>query len=351
MTITSTQIISDPIANFPTATVACFDPTSGNLPRRSLHGPANLRFLEYLAKIGVPAVLIGSSTGQGHLRTVQELEQWFRSSAEAKLDDTVRVALLRPEDGLQANRHLLGVLKELGYPIVFIRPGTDLPGRASDAEVVENMQPIVEQAARFRFAVGVYSIPDVSGVRLTPTAVAELLNGQGGECIVAVKVTEPNYETCTLQFLRHDALKRLKIVQGWDPHLVRALQDGPKFDEEGRQRCGVTSGPMSMAVYQYQHIFEAAAHEDWREVAAAQQAVTLLFEAMQDDPAHFADLQRAKYTMGLGHPLLTIITEAQVERLLKALASVPREQDRSRLAHSMDLMGNGPFHNRLRQFI
>ena len=199
------------------------DPTSGNLPRRSLNGPANLRFLEHLAQIGVPAVLIGSSTGQGHLRTIQELEQWFRSSSEAELHDSVRVALLRPEDGLQANSHLLSVLEKLGYPIVFIRPGTDLPGRASDAEVVENMLPIVEQAARFGFAVGVYSIPDVSGLRLTPNAVAELLTAESGECIVAVKVTEPNYETSTLQFLRHDALKHLKIVQGWDPHIVRAL--------------------------------------------------------------------------------------------------------------------------------
>ncbi len=213
------------------------------------------------------------------------------------------------------------------------------------------MLPIVEQAARFEFAVGAYSIPDVSGVRLTPDAVAKLLTGRNGECIVAVKVTEPNYESSTLQFLRHDALKRLKIVQGWDPHIVRVLQDGPNFDDGGRQHCGVTSGPMSMAVYQYQHIFEAAAQEDWQEVAAAQHAATLLFEAMQDDPAHFADLQRAKYVMGLGHPLLTNITDVQVERLLQALASVPREQDRSRLARSMDLMGDGLFHNRLRQLI
>ena len=81
--------------------------------------------------------------------------------------------------------------------------------------------------------------------------------------------------------------------------------------------------------------------------AMAQQAVTTLFESMQDDPARFADLQRAKYIMGLGHPLQAAITEAQVERVFAVLEALPRAQDRQRLAASLDLMGSGPYHVRL----
>jgi hypothetical protein len=72
---------------------------------------------------------------------------------------------------------------------------------------------------------------------------------------------------------------------------------------------------MSFAVYQYLHILAAAARQDWNEVAAAQDAVTRLFQAMQDDPTKFADLQRAKFVMGLGHPLTGQVQPAQVERL------------------------------------
>lgn len=49
---------------------------------------------------------------------------------------------------------------------------------------------------------------------------------------------------------------------------------------------------MSLAVFQYLHILAAAARQDWDEVEAAQQAVTSLFQAMQDDPTRFADLQQ-----------------------------------------------------------
>jgi hypothetical protein len=68
---------------------------------------------------------------------------------------------------------------------------------------------------------------------------------------------------------------------------------------------------------------------------------------MQDDPEHFADLQRAKYIMGLGHPLTGAIRDEQAERVLAALEEAPRPADRRRLAKSLDLMGDGPFHNRL----
>jgi len=126
------------------------------------------------------------------------------------------------------------------------------------------------------------------------------------------------------------------------------LLDGPEHDAERRQRCGVTSGPMSFAIFQYLHILAAAERGDWDEVAAAQKAATSLFQAMQDDPAKFADLQRAKYVMGLGQPLTGQVEPAQFEPVLAALANLPREEDRRRLARSLDLMGDGPFHTNLR---
>lgn len=349
--LTSQELLADPIGTYPSATVACFDPTTGDLPRRILDHDRTVAFLEKLADLAVPALLIGASTGQGHLRTVDELEEWFRCAAAADLKDTVKMALLRPEDGERANRRLVGLLHDLGYPVVFVRPGTDLPDDATDEDICRNMLPVVREAAEAGLAVGVYSISDVSGVPLTAEATALLLDDEAGRSIVAAKVTEANYEQSTLRFLSHPRLKRLKIVQGWDPHLARALRDGPVHDEQGRQRCGVTSGPMSLAVYQYLHIFEMAERGDWDEVEAAQQAVTHLFQSMQDDPRRFADLQRAKFIMGLGHPLTAEVSAEQIDRIITALQTVPRPTDRHRLAASLDLMGDGPYHQQLKSLL
>lgn len=119
---------------------------------------------------------------------------------------------------------MLAELRRLEYPIVFIRPGTDLPRDADDRQTAENMRPLVVEAARLGFAVGVCpSIPDVSGVRLSAAAAAMLVEGPGGERIVAAKVTQADYESSTLEFLQHPALARLKIVQGWDTFLARAF--------------------------------------------------------------------------------------------------------------------------------
>lgn len=344
---TSDQLVRDPIGIFPSATVACFDPTSGELPRRSLDESLTTRFLELLARLQVPAVLIAASTGHGHVRTVPELEAWFGCAARARCGATLKMALLRPEDGDSANERLVAGLAVWGYPVVFIRPGRNLAASATDQEVAANMLPLVTAAASQGLAVGVYSIPDVSGVRLTPKATEMLVNGPGGERIIAVKVTESDYEASTLKFLEHPPLKHLKIVQGWDPHLTRALQDGPRYDTKGRQRCGVTSGPMSFAVYQYLHLLAAADRKDWPEVEAAQSAVTAIFRAMQDDPQKFADLQRAKFVMGLGQPITASVSQEQVERIFSAIEQLPRAADRVRLAKSLDLLGDGPFHERL----
>nr|VFK01061.1 MAG: Dihydrodipicolinate synthase/N-acetylneuraminate lyase [Candidatus Kentron sp. H]VFK01087.1 MAG: Dihydrodipicolinate synthase/N-acetylneuraminate lyase [Candidatus Kentron sp. H]VFK04899.1 MAG: Dihydrodipicolinate synthase/N-acetylneuraminate lyase [Candidatus Kentron sp. H] len=345
------DLIADPIVHYPKATVACFDPTTGELPRRPLDEERNVRFLEKLAGNGVPAVLIAASSGQGHLRTGEELAQWFRSAAMAKLGATIKTALLRPEDGVEANTRLIALLETLDYPVIFVRPGTDLPPGASPDAVYRNIRPIVEESAAHGLAVGLYSIPDVSGLPLSPEAAAMLVDGPGGERIVAIKVTEADYEASTLPFLEHPGLEHLAIVQGWDPHLVRALRDGPEHDSHGRQRCGITSGPMSFAVYQYLHILERAQQGDWDEVLAAQSALTALFRSVQDDPNKFPDLQRVKYLMGLGHPINGTVSEEQVARFFAALVGLPRDADRVRLARSLDIMGDGPYHQRLRGLI
>ncbi|WP_022949250.1 beta/alpha barrel domain-containing protein [Methylohalobius crimeensis] len=349
MTLSSSAIIHDPIGRYPQATVACFDPTCGNLPRRQLDEARTMVYLERLASAGAMATLIASSTGRGHLRTIDELTAWFDCAARADTGEMLRLALLRPEDGLDANKRLLDRLAAMHYPVVFFRPGTDLDPSALDEEVSASLAPLVSAAAERDLAIGLYSISDVSGLPLTPEAVARLVVSSGGGHIVAVKVTEKDYERSTARFLVHPDLKRLKIVQGWDPHLGRALRDGPRHDSDGRQRVGITSGLMALAVYQYRYLLQAASEEDWDEVAQAHQACTLLFQAMQDDPHRFADLQRAKYIMGLGQPLTGTVTSAQVKRIFKALESLPRPQDRRRVARSLDLMGDGPYHRYLRR--
>jgi dihydrodipicolinate synthase/N-acetylneuraminate lyase len=342
------SILEDPIGAFPAATVACFDPTTGDLPRRKLDDDRSVAYLEKLAAAGAPALLIGASTGHGHVRTVHELEHWFRVAARAKRGDTVLTALLRPEDGPDVNFRLANILADDGYVAAFVRPGNDLSWGVHTDEVVTNMRPAVESIADAGLVVGLYSIPDVSGLPLTPDAAALLVAGPGGERIVAIKVTEADYDTSTLRFLSDPRLAHLKIVQGWDPHLARALRDGPNHDPQGRQRCGITSGPMSFAIHQYLHILAAASAQNWDEVAHAQAAVTSLFSAMQDDPRKFADLQRAKYLMGLGHPLTGEVTSEQYERVLSALVQLPRPADRDRLVRSFNIMEDGPFAARLR---
>jgi len=320
--------------------VACLDPTCGSLPRRRLDEARTVAMLERMAALGTEAVLIASSTGQGHLRTVEELEAWLRCAARAATGTMLRMALLRPEDGSADNARLLDLLAESGYPLVFLRPGTDLSRNAGDDAVVGQLAPLVAEAAARGLAIGLYTIPDVSGLPLTPEAAARLVALPGGDHIAAIKITEADYETSTARFLLHPDLSHLKIVQGWDPHLARALR-------EGGERAGITSGLMAIALHQYLHLIEAGKRADWAELDRAQAAATMLFHAMQDDPHRFADLQRAKYIMGLGHPITGTVTEPQAGRVLGALEEVARPADRERLARSLDLMGDGPFHTRL----
>lgn len=345
---TISQLLADPITHYPAATVACFDPTTGELPRRRLDPERTIAFIERLAAAGAPALLIAASTGQGHLRTIAELDEWYRVAAKASRSTTLLTGLLRPEDGSAANQQFASLLADLGYSVAFVRPGRDLAATASPDEVVDNMLPAVRAAAAAGLAVGLYSIPDVSGLPMSAAVASRLVAGAGGDRIVAIKVTEADYDQSTLRFLAEPRLAHLKIVQGWDPHVERALREGPAHDRGGRQRCGITSGPMSFAIHQYTHLLAAAEQDDWAEVAAAQNAVNLLFAAMQDDPGRFADLQRAKHIMGLGHPLTGEVTRPQVDRVLAALAAVPRAADRDRLARSLNLLEESPYRDQLR---
>lgn len=326
--------------NYPLSTVACFDATRGDLPRRELDVERNNQFLAKLAEHNVPAVLIGASTGHGHVRTPEELNDWFDSTQQVDLGSTTKIALLRPEDGPEWNRKHASALVASGFDVAFVRPGNDLSSQASDDEVVENMAPAIEAIVEADLTLGVYSIPDVSGVPLRVDAVHEIQQ-RFGDNLVAVKITEADFELSTKKFLDDPRLKNLKIVQGWDPFLADALQADPN-------RCGVTSGPMSFALFQYQHILGAASRQDWDEVNRAQLAVTHIFQSMQDDPKKFADLQRAKYIMGLGHPLLGMVTTEQVERVLNALHDLDDVADRQRMAASLNLMQDGPYAQHLK---
>lgn len=338
--LTAEALLRDPVANYPQATVACFDPTIGDLPRRRLDERRCIEFLERLAAAGAASVLIAASTGHGHVRTPKELMQWIRVAAKARLGSTMLTLLLRPEDGENANRELVAAAAELGYAVIFVRPGRDLPATAGDEQVAANMQPLVRIIAEAGLAVGLYTIPDVSGLPMSTTAAEQIVAGIGGDRVVAVKVTEANFETSTARFLASKKLARLKIVQGWDPHLALAIQ-------RGGARVGVTSGPMSFAIFQYIHLLAAAKAGDFYEVEAAQAAVSSLFAAMQDDPRKFADLQRAKWIMGLGEPLTSSVDHTAASRVITALEQLPRDADRQRLARSLNLMGDGPSHDLL----
>jgi len=344
------NLLEDPVGNVPAATVACVDPTAGDLPRRRLDETRLQSYLERLNQAGAPAVLMGASTGQGHLRTVQELAQWFTAAAQANTPDMMLSALLRPEDESVENQQLVNLLKESGYSIVYIRPGTNLPRYAITEQVVENLRPLIGMIAEAGMAVGLYSISDVSGIPLTVEVAEKLLELPGGKNIVAAKITEADYLESTREYLLSPTLGNLKIVQGWDMHIAQAMSEGPLSNIDGRQRVGITSGPMSFSVYQYLHILEAAAEHDWQEVKRSQDAVSQLFRSMQDDPKRFADLQRAKFIMGLGQPITAEVTEAQVKRVLNALDGIERPDDRARLAKSLDIMQDSPYHVTLKQY-
>jgi len=72
-----------------------------------------------------------------------------------------------------------------------------------------------------------------------------------------------------------------------------------------------------------------------------------MMRALQDDPTKIADLQRAKWAMGLGHPLLKKNEKKNSDRLIVAIEGQKNAGDRKRLAKSVNMMGDGPYADRL----
>ena len=344
------SLLADPIANYPAATVACFDPTTGDLPRRALDEARTVAFLEKLGDAGAPAVLIAASTGHGHARTVEELEQWFRVAA--RRDSAARADRFASAGGWRGRQSTAWrtFWPTLAMPWPSSAPAaTCRRARAmskSSPTCSRRCQAIAERRAGRR--------PVFDSRRQRRADVARRCRAA---CRRPRRRSHRGHQGDRGQ-LRNQHAAVPSRTRGWRSSRsckagIRTwpapLRDGPQHDAQSRQRCGVTSGPMSFAIFQYLHILQAAERGDWDEVAAAQSAVTALFQAMQDDPAKFADLQRAKYMMGLGHPLTGTVTIQQFEPVLKALDNLPRDADRERLADSLDLMDDGPFHPGLRE--
>ena len=106
---------------------------------------------------------------------------------------------------------------------------------------------------------------------------------------------------------------------------------------------------MSFAITAYVEILQASKTGDWGKVASIQNDVTKVFASMQDDPGKFADLQRAKFIMGLGHPITREISQDQIERVFAALETLPKSAGKACLAESLKIMSNCPYEARLNE--
>jgi hypothetical protein len=141
---TREKIISDPIKNVPAWTVAAFDPTTGELPRRQLDKKGIRIYLQALARVGAPGVLLASSTGWGHARTWEEHVETLIACGQIQLQQCIKQALLRIEDPLDKNIELLGKLRSMDYGIIWTRKGSMLPPEAPDEKVAQQMLPLVK---------------------------------------------------------------------------------------------------------------------------------------------------------------------------------------------------------------
>jgi len=72
-----------------------------------------------------------------------------------------------------------------------------------------------------------------------------------------------------------------------------------------------------------------------------------MMAALQDDPTKIADLQRAKWAMGFGHPICCKNCPKKSAKLIVAIESTKNAGDRKRLAKSVNLLGCSPFAERL----
>jgi dihydrodipicolinate synthase/N-acetylneuraminate lyase len=355
-------LVQDPIHHMPAWTVALLDPTMGELPRRRMDELATRHYAEAIAHLGAPGVLFAASTGWGHVRSFHEHWHTLQVGGQAQLGKSIRQALLRNEDTLEENGRLIHALKEWGYAMVWTRRGASLPVDAGDEQVADHLLALAKLAVSEEMPLGLYSISSVDGAPLTATAARLLLERLGrkhSSWVVAIKITEADFESTTLTFLKDPAFSHKKIVQGWDAHYSRALQAGHRAD--GSFHCGATSGAAACMVKAFRGMYQKALMKDWTGLVRIQKAVTAAFLSMQgDDKSKFPDLQIAKMVMGLGQPLTEERTMEQGEKLVTKIEELfqdPETNEGTRLiAESLLLMGKSelwtsPFYERLIKLI
>lgn len=322
------SIINHPVENVPAWTVALFDPTTGDLPRRKLDEQKSKDYLQAIAKAGAPGVLLAASTGWGHARNFAEHRHTLAVAGELAMENCIKQALIRIEDPLDDNIALINDLKKWGYGIVWTRRGSNLPVGASDEIVTEHMLPLVKAAIEAEMPVGIYSISTVDGAPLTASAAKMLINKLSpaeAQFIVAIKITEPVFEDSTLTYLQEPTFDHKKIVQGWDAFYAEALQQGLRTN--GHNHCGATSGAAACMVYAYKAMYEATLKNDWDQLAEIQSVVSRVFFSMQGaDKSKFPDLQIAKWVMGLGHPLTEKRAKEDAARLIETLHNLAAEE-------------------------
>lgn len=321
MNNTIKSIITHPVEMVPSWTVALFDPTTGDLPRRKLDEDKSKLYMQAIAKAGAPGVLLAASTGWGHARNFVEHRHTLAVGGEAELGPCIKQALIRIEDPLEENKKLIQELKDWGYGMVWTRRGSNLPVGASDEIVTEHMLPLVKSAIEAEMPIGIYSISTVDGAPLTASAAKLLLSklsAAEAQFLVAIKITEPVFEESTLAYLQEPSFDHKKIVQGWDAFYAEALQQGLRTN--GHNHCGATSGAATCMVFAYKAMYEATLANDWDKLAAIQSVVSKVFFSMQGpDKSKFPDLQTAKWVMGLGHPLTESREEKDAVKLIKVL--------------------------------
>ncbi len=351
-------LMEDPLRNMPAWTVALLDPTMGNLPRRRLDDLATRHYAEAIAHAGAPGVLWASSTGWGHKRTFGEIVHWLEIGSQVQLGKTISQALLRIEDPLADNRLLLQAMRDWNYAMVWTRRGSTLPADASDAAVADYIMPLIELAVEHEMPIGLYSISTVDGAPLTVDVGRLLLQKLGkkhSHYLVAVKITEADFDNSTMAYLREPAFRHRKIVQGWDEHYARAMQVGHMAD--GSFHCGATSGAAACMVKAYRAMYQRTLQHDWAGLARIQKAVSGVFLSMQgEDTSKFPDLQIAKMVMGLGQPLTEERTMADGDRLVRTVEQLAHHTDTREgaqlIAASLLLMNRtepwiSPFYDRL----
>jgi hypothetical protein len=292
------------------------------------------------------------------VRTLEEHRETLEVGGAIDLGHTIKQALLRIEDPLDYNMDLMAELKAWDYGVVWTRRGSNLPPEADDELVVENLLPLAREAARIGMPLGIYSITTVDGAPLKVSAGKLLLERLGNEQarhIVAVKITESDFESSTKNYLKAQAFRNRKIVQGWDAFYARALKEGNRVD--GTNQCGATSGAAACMVHAYKAMYDKAMVGDWQGLSGIQEMVSKVFFSMQgEDKTVFPDLQLAKRAMGLGHPLTEDRSLEQVEGLVNTIEELdrmyPGNEALRLIAESLLLLGDeagytSPFYERL----